>query len=184
MLILATLLLLSAPVFAEVVLKEKVDYYPVNGTGKKEIIKNLKKDSPYKKGKDYYPAFTQTDIRYKYSWAQKNGRCQVTQVKVFLTLTYVYPRLARAQSNSVQQWWEKKIARFVIHENIHGDISKRSAYELDRKLRGMKDINCSNAKSVISARAKYIVRQMKKEQAEYDRITNHGIEQHKYRPPR
>ena len=184
LLLVVVILLFATPAIAKVLLTEKVEYYSVSGTGKKEITSNLKKHSPHKKGKDYFPAYTQTDIKYEYSWGKKGNRCIVKKVTVRLTLTYVYPRLTSAQSSTVQKWWDDKIKRFVVHENIHGDISKRSAYELDRKLRGLKDLNCKSAKSVIGARAKYIIRQMKKEQKEYDRITQHGIKQHKYRPPR
>jgi len=179
----ATLILFASPALAEVILTEKIDYYPIDAIGKKEITKKLRKKAPYKSGKDYYPAYTQTDIKYEYSWGKRGTRCAVKKVKVLLTLTYVYPRLARAQSKTVQKWWDAKIKRFVVHENIHGNISKRSAHELDRKLRSLNDLNCSNAKNVIASRAKFIIRAMKKEQKEYDRITQHGIKQHKYRGP-
>lgn len=178
------IILFSTPAIAEVLLTEKIDYYPISGIGKKEITEALKKKAPYRKGKDYYPAYTQTDIKYEYTWGKRAGRCAVKKVKVMLTLTYVYPRLTSAQSRTVQRWWDDKIKRFVVHEGIHGDISKRSAHELDRKLRSLNDLSCSNAKQVIASRAKYIIRQMKKEQAEYDRITGHGLQQHKYRGPR
>lgn len=184
-LLIATLIALTAaPALAEVLLTEKVEYYTVSGTGKKQITASLKKHAPHKKGKDYFPAYTQTDIKYNYTWGKVSGRCAVKKVTVKLNLTYVYPRLTTPQTGPVQKWWDDKIKRFVIHENIHGDISKRSAYELDRKLRKLRNLNCSSAKSVIASKAKYIVNQMKREQKEYDRITKHGINQHKYRPPR
>ncbi|WP_157871220.1 DUF922 domain-containing Zn-dependent protease [Pseudodesulfovibrio piezophilus] len=165
-------------------MSEKTEYYPVHGTGKKAITQSLRKNSPHKKGQNYYPAYTQTDIKYQYTWGNRAGRCSVVKVKVFLTLTYVYPQLSLSQSSQTQTWWNEKVRKFEIHEKIHGNISKRAAHELDRKLRALKGINCSNAKQIITNRARFIIRQMKNSQAEYDRITRHGLEQHKYHGPK
>lgn len=178
------LFFVAAPAFGEVLLTEKVKYYSVGGYGKSEITKNLKKYAPHKKGNDSYPAYTQTDLKYEYSWGKRGSRCTITKVKIYLDLTYVYPKLTQPQSKRTQKWWDEKIRKFEIHEKIHGSISKRSAHELDRKMRSLTDINCSNAKQTIASRAKFILRQMKKAQKDYDRITEHGIKQHKYRGPK
>lgn len=173
--------LLSSPAFAEVILTEQTEYYPVMGQTKNEIIKSMKRRSPYKKGNDYFPAYTQTDIKYEYAWANEGGRCAVYKVKVYLNLTYVYPKLVGSHASNVRWWWRDLMKKYIIHEELHGDISKRSAYNLDRELRSLKSIKCSTAKQTIASRAQYIVRQMKKNQKEYDRITEHGKYQNRYK---
>lgn len=184
LLLLSLPLLSVAPSQAEVRLTEKTQYYSVTGKSKQEISKSIKRNAPHRKGKEYYPAYTQTDIKYTYSWSSLKGRCAVKKIIVFLTLTYVYPRLVDQPSPAVQRWWDDKIKRFIIHEKIHGDISKRAAYELDRTIRSLQNLDCKNAKNIISAKAKSIVKQMKQKQIEYDKITNHGRKQYKYRPPK
>jgi len=182
-LIIISTMLLSIPAWAEVIIIEQDDFYSVNGVGKREILQDMERRAPYKKGNDTYPAYTQTDIKYNYSWENRAGRCNVTDVKVYLTLTYVYPKLVRLQSGSVKWWWKDTMKKYVTHEQIHGDISKRWAHELDRELRALKDLNCGTAKQTIATRAQYIIRQMRKKQEEYDRVTKHGRLQHKYQGP-
>jgi len=181
LLIITAIILLAIPCRAEVILTTSTEYYPVDGIGKNEILKNLKKEAPQKKGKEYFPAYTQTGIKYEYSWGKRKGRCDVTKATVYLNLTYVYPRLARTQDKRTRTWWEETLKKYEIHEKIHGKISRRSANELDKKLNSLKNLDCNRAKETISARAKYIIRQMRKRQEEYDRVTKHGRKQEKYR---
>lgn len=174
---------LSLPAQAEVIIIEQEEYYSVNGIGKREILQDMERRAPFKMGNDTYPAYTQTDIKYNYSWENRAGTCNVTDVKVYLNLTYVYPKLVRLQSGSIKWWWKDTMKKYVIHEKIHGDISKRWAHKLDRELRALKELNCGTAKQTIATRAQYIVRKMREKQEEYDRITQHGRLQHKYQGP-
>lgn len=171
---------IASPALAEVILTERNEYYPVSGIGKRAILEDMKLKAPEIKGDDVYPAYTRTDIKYKYTWGRKNGRCDIIKVEVLLSLTYLYPRLAQTQTASVQKWWDDRMAKFVHHEQIHGDISKRAAYELDRKLRSLKNMNCDTAKRTIKKRGDFILQQLKKNQKEYDRITQHGRKQERW----
>lgn len=173
-------LLLASPAFAKVTLTERNEYYAVDGIGKKAILKSLKQKAPRIEGNNVFPAYTRTDIKYKYTWGRKNGRCDVVKVEVIVTLTYLYPKLAQSQDAETQQWWDETIAKYTHHEQIHGAISKRAAYELDRKLRNLRNLDCERAKQTITKRGNFIIKNMKKQQKEYDRITQHGRKQERW----
>ncbi|QGY40906.1 DUF922 domain-containing protein [Pseudodesulfovibrio cashew] len=179
--ILLLLILFATPAFAEVVEEEIKDYYSIAGVTRTEILRNLQRRAPYKQAGSFVPAFTQTDLKYQIRLKQQGGRCGVDKVTVFLNLTYKYPRLAQHQSTNTRLWWRDIIKHYTIHEEIHGAISRKWAKELDRTLLSLTDLNCETAWQTIKARASYINRQLQKEQQEYDRITEHGQKQYRYK---
>lgn len=176
-------LLSTSPSWAEVVLTVTTEHYSVLGTTKTTIMRHMQRRSPYKQGQSFVPAYTGTDMSYRYVMIQKGDRCSMQEVKVFLNLTYMYPKLAQHQSSSIRWWWRDIIKEYTIHEEIHGAISTRWAHELDRELRSLKDLPCSSAKEIVETRAKTIYDKMRDEQESYDRITNHGQQQYKYKGP-
>lgn len=179
------ILLLASPAFAKVTVTVKKEYYSIPGRGKAQISQEMQRRAPYRMGNKYVPAYMKPNLRFKYSLKKKNGRCSTDNVQVYLIVMYKYPRLAQHQSSSkVRFWWKDIMKHYTIHEEIHGSIAIRWAHAIDRELRGLTDMNCDTAKQTIADRANYMVRLMNEEQEEYDRITKHGMQQHKYHGPK
>lgn len=183
MLITALFFLMALPVAAEVTTTTETDHYNVIGTTKQEIMRHMQRQSPYKKGNSFVPAYTGTNMKFRYVMEERGSRCSVKEVKVILNLTYMYPKLAQHQSSSIRWWWRDIIKAYTIHEEIHGAISTRWAHELDREIRSLKDMPCASAKKIVEAKAKTVFTKMRNEQEAYDKLTNHGLQQHKYKGP-
>jgi predicted secreted Zn-dependent protease len=179
----ALILVLAIPAHAEVFLNVITKEYGVTGNSKQDIMRSMQRRAPYKKGKSFVPAYTGTDMKFSYTLMQSGKSCSVKEVKVYLNLTYMYPRLAQHQSSTIRWWWRDIIKKYKIHEEIHGEISTRWAYQLDRELRSLKNMNCPSAQQIVKTRAKHIYAKMRNEQETYDKITQHGIKQHKYQGP-
>jgi len=181
-LILALAILLTASIAnAEVIIKERNTYYTVPGTRKGEIIRNMERYAPFREEKFYVPAFMKPDLRYEYHWEKKGDRCAVTDVTIYLTITYKYPRLAQEPAASyIKEWWESLMQEYKIHEELHGEIAIEGAHKLEKALLRLDDMNCESAKETIAKTARYFNRQTQKKQEEYDRITNHGMTQDEY----
>ncbi|MDC0335515.1 DUF922 domain-containing Zn-dependent protease [Pseudodesulfovibrio sp.] len=175
------LLVLSTPCFAEVTVTTGTKYFSVSGKRQSEITANLKANALYKVKDEPAPAFTQSEIKYKYSWRSQNGRCTITKVVINLNLTYTYPKLVNKTDKNTLLWWDAKLMRFEEHELIHGDISKKYATMLDKELKKIKDLDCTTMKEVVKSRVNYVMRKMRAKQEEYDRITDHGRKQEKHR---
>jgi len=177
------LFVFAPPAWGEVIINVETRHYGVVGRTKQDIMRSMQHQSPFKKGNSFVPAYTGTDMRYQYVLKQKGNRCSVKDATVLLNLTYMYPKLAQHQSSEIRWWWRDLIKAYTIHEEIHGDISIRWAHELDRELKSIKDLNCSSANQVIQERAKRIYDKLRDEQETYDKITNHGQQQYKYKGP-
>lgn len=173
--------LTSSPCFGEVVVTTKTKYYSVEGKHRSDITASLKANALHEEDGEIAPAFTTIDIKYQYGWRPIDDRCSIEDVTVKLNLTYTYPKLVSKPDNNTLLWWDAKIMNFEEHELIHGDIAKKYATMLDKELGKLKDLNCSTVKEVVKARVNYVMRKMKARQAEYDRVTDHGRKQDKFR---
>jgi len=96
-------------------------------------------------------------------------------------ITYMYPRLANSTGKITHKWWDDQLVKLAIHEKIHGRIAKESARELEGELLKLKDLTCSNVKNAVSNRANFIFRKHKRRQEDYDRLTEHGLKQERYK---
>ena len=76
-----------------------------------------------------------------------------------------------------RKWWQDFYRRLEKHELIHGEISIKAAHKLDDTLENLKPGDCYNFKSTVKVKARRIMDQMKKDQAAYDKLTQHGFKQ-------
>jgi predicted secreted Zn-dependent protease len=172
-----SLFLMAAPAMADVVRTVATKYYIVDGTKPASIIQNLKHSSPLNEGSKTYQANTRTDIRTTYHIEQRGGTCRITDVVVYLRLTYLYPKLKHSVDFETRKWWRHFYRQLEKHELIHGEISTKAAHELSDALEGLGPGKCSQLKGTAKARSRLIMEQMKKNQAAYDALTQHGFKQ-------
>jgi len=171
------LLLSTPPAMADVVRTVSKEYYIVDGTKPAAIVKNLKRNSPLNEGATTYQANTRTDIRTTYNIEQRGGTCRITHVVVYLHLTYLYPKLKHSVDFETRKWWRKFYRQLEKHELIHGEISSKAAHKLNDTLENLKSGDCYNFKSTAKVKARRVLDQMKKDQAAYDKLTQHGFKQ-------
>lgn len=178
------ILLIALPVRAEVRKTTSVEYYRVLGRTAADIINSMKRLSPVKlKGKTFH-AHTRSNIRYKVSWTKRGDRCSISKATVNIHITYKYPRLAQTPADrKTRMWWQKFIGGLKEHELIHGRIALEGAHRVDKALNSLKSIRCDNIKNRIKAKADSILQEVRREQVEYDRVTEHGLKQERYRGP-
>ena len=178
---LLTLLLLAAPATADVVKTMSTEYYPVQGTNPIAITADLRKNSPLNKGWEKYSANTRTDIKYSFKWQRRGNECTMKEVKVFVHLTYLYPRLVHSVDRKTRNWWKEILAKLEEHELVHGEISVKAAHELSDELEAIRTENCINFKAIVKNRANRIMDRLKRDQVEYDKLTQHGLKQERNR---
>ncbi|WP_338667143.1 DUF922 domain-containing Zn-dependent protease [Pseudodesulfovibrio methanolicus] len=171
------LLLMAVPAKADVVRTVSTEYYMVDGTKPAAIIMNLKRSSPLNEGNKTYQANTRTDIRTTYNIEQRGDSCRITNVIVYLHLTYLYPKLRHSVDFETRKWWRTFYRDLEKHELIHGEISSKAAHKLSDTLENLKPGDCYNFKSTVKVKARRIMNQMKKDQVAYDALTQHGFKQ-------
>jgi predicted secreted Zn-dependent protease len=171
------MVLFVSPAMADVVRTVSTEYYMVDGTKPASIVMNLKHNSPLNEGAKTYQANTRTDIRTTYNIEQRGDTCRVTNVIVYLHLTYLYPKLKHSVDFETRKWWRKFYRQLEKHELIHGEISTKAAHKLSDTLESLKPGDCYNFKSTVKVKARKIIDQMKKDQVAYDALTQHGFKQ-------
>lgn len=181
LLLIILVLIVPSTAMAEVVITVQKEYYAVPGTTKHELLRNMEAYAPERKGDYYVPAFTLPQIQYRYELKGQNGRCYVSRVEIHLNLVYRYPKLAQTPtSDYVKRWWDELVQRYVIHEEIHGEIAINGAHEMERELLSLDDLNCDVAHQEVENRAAFLAREMQRDQEDYDRQTRHGMQQENY----
>ncbi|WP_319467354.1 DUF922 domain-containing Zn-dependent protease [uncultured Pseudodesulfovibrio sp.] len=174
-------LLTAAPCLADVVKTETVKYYMVSGKGKKEIVRSMRRNSPIKEKGRTFQGNTSSQIKYKFTWIRKNGVCTINKVTVRIHITYLYPKLAQQTSKAIRQWWDTYMDRLTEHELVHGEIALESAHVLDHALNTLKTPNCDNVEKRVKNKFDSIMQKYKKKQRDYDKLTNHGINQERFK---
>jgi len=169
------LLLLPALAPAEVTVSTSEDHYIVEGSTRAQISRF------YQQRESKNAATTRSSFKYSYTWRQKGSMCTVSDVKVHLHLLYTYPRLADSTGQHTAQWWNETLKKLTIHEHIHGDIARDAAKELERELLRIRDVPCSDIKDKVRYRADRVFQDHQRRQEDYDRLTEHGLQQERYR---
>jgi len=180
-LIIISFLLFASPSWADVITTTSTEYYTVNGKSKNAILKDIEKQFPKLPNGKFKVAHTQSTVKWDYSWTERNGLCTITKVIVSLHIIYKYPKLSQTPDKKTLKWWKNFLQETEEHELIHGDISIKSANEMDKKLNAIGDVDCYNVKSIIKVRANRIIKKMEKNQNSYDMLTDNGIKQQNYK---
>lgn len=171
------LALLVPPAWADVVKTVSTEYYTVDGTTPATIAADLKVKSPWNETLGKHTAVTRTKIEVQYTRRKQGRYCSSTGVKVFLHLTYLYPRLVHGVDGKTRAWWREFLTKLEEHERIHGEISTNAAHILNDALEALTKVDCTNYKATAQKRINKVMVKLKKDQTAYDKLTDHGIKQ-------
>ena len=175
------LLLLAAPAAADVVRTVDTEYYDVQGTTRAAIVADLAINAQWEKSIGNYSALTRTGVDVRYQYKQQGEICVITGVKVYLQLTYLYPRLVHSVDDETRKWWKGLLAKLEEHELIHGEISTNAAFVLNDELESLSNVTCINIKAVVKNRLNRFWKKLRQEQTAYDALTEHGVHQERNR---
>lgn len=178
---LLTLFLLASPATADVIRTVSTEYYDIQGTTKAAIAADLLIRRPWNKKLGKHTAVTRTKVNIQYNYVQRGQTCVIKNVKVYLHLTYLYPRLAHSVDNATRKWWRGFVAKLEEHEFIHGEISTQAAHTLNDELESLSNVTCLNIKAVVKSRFNRFDSKLRRRQAAYDKLTEHGIHQERNR---
>lgn len=176
-----TFISLASPCLAEVITTTSTEYYTVQGTTKNEILKNMTRQSPKVSENRFSVAHHNYVIKYEASLIKQNGLCSTDKVTIHLQVIYRYPRLAQTPTRKTRQWWDEYFRNLEKHELIHGDITRKGTANMDKKLNSIKNIDCYNIKGIVQVRANKMMKKIKADHDAYDKLTDHGIKQNRYK---
>lgn len=160
----------------------KVDYrfYTVSPQTYEDLKQELDTNSPIRMGDRVAHGHTRINLQWRPIMIPSTAGCTVSRIDADLGLRYTLPKLALLQPD------EELTARFAesyeilhVHELGHGHLAIEAAREIDRQLVGMSiEGSCAELEQQAIAVAGEIYKHYKEKELEYDRITDHGRNQH------
>jgi|GEM_PF-2849267 len=160
----------------------RVDYrfYSVSPQTYEDLKTELDANSPIRMGGRVAHGHTRINLQWRPIMIPSSSGCTVSRIDADLGLRYTLPQLELTHPN------EELSARFAqsydilhAHEIGHGNLAIEAAREIDRQLVGMGHSgSCAELEQQAIAIAGEIYKHYKEKELEYDRITDHGRNQH------
>ena len=164
-------------ILPQVQVKEKFDYYEIDGTTQDELRAQMKSNGTSWNDGKVYAALTTWDIHYHYDITSTNGRYSLSSIKTDVDIVFHLPRLKPSPRTPEQliASWNTYLGHLKTHEFGHRDIAVRIVREIYQAL---SSLGSSTSKSELDQEAGNLVQakfqKLKQDQIDYDMETRHG----------
>jgi predicted secreted Zn-dependent protease len=156
-------------------------FYDIEGTTPKALSASIEERLPI-------PRVVKREIaalgyrvcpHWEYAW-QGEGPCEVTRLRLVTNLLYVYPRWTPPAGTAPETltWWANEERRTRVHEQGHAAIADEETRAMYEALSMIKSApTCDELNRSLNARIDELAKKHEERQAEYDRVTEHGLKQ-------
>lgn len=178
--VICALSLFSFLAYAAPAINIQTKYYPVMGNNSKSILQSINSRGPVGKNGKRFHALTKWQVQWSYRWLESGSRCRLTETTVNLDVEYLLPELQQPEtiSESLATNWDNYYSALYSHEQQHKDFGVQAATELDKELLSIeKKQNCNRLEKQIADTAQKVLDKYDQIEKEFDRVTNHGINQ-------
>jgi predicted secreted Zn-dependent protease len=164
-------------VSCELKVKEKYEYYDVDGARVCDLEKQINTNGTRWNDGRTYAAVTSWDVNYSYDVADdKDGKCSVKSVKTKVDIVYHLPR--RNCPTSTPQMtliWDNYMVNLKHHEFGHKDLTVKVAEELNETLASLQGFSShEELDREAKRRTGEKLRKLNEIQIAYDKETKHG----------
>ena len=170
----------AAGSLAAIPASERTVYYRIEGDTAWDLRQQMDHLGPLDEDGHRWSALTHWRIRWSYRYLRGIGRCATGPVKVELEIVYTIPRWeppASAEEELVERW-EEYMTALVAHEQGHAEIAKQAAQAVQQAVQDLPDYpTCHALEYEADALGERILEEFRQRQAEYDRLTEHGLTQ-------
>jgi predicted secreted Zn-dependent protease len=165
----------SPEVACELNVKEKYQYYDVDGSTVRDLQKQIGENGTKWNDGRTYAAVTSWDIHYNYDVTDKDGKCSIKSVKTDVDIVYHLPRRVSRKNGELTAKWDDYITHVKKHEYGHKDLAVKAAGEINETLASLP---CFSSDAALEQEAKRRINekmdQLKEVQIGYDHDTRHG----------
>jgi predicted secreted Zn-dependent protease len=154
-------------------------HYPVSAATVQELRAEMGATGPLAAGRRWAGA-TQARTRWTYRTLRRGMVCMLYDVRVFVSAEMRLPRWEPAAPPDAEtlDWWRGFSARLLEHERGHVKIAVDGAREIAATLRPLEgSVSCDALGMRANGAAQLILVKSRERQAEYDRVTGHGMVQ-------
>lgn len=152
-------------------------YYSVYGTTAHALRQDMNAKNPINESGNKHDAYTSWTVKWHFNWYIQDKQCHIknvtTQVDVALTL----PKWeSRSHSNTILiHQWDRYYQALTTHENGHKEFGINAAAEIKNKLSFLSSRTCQTLEKEANTLGREIINKYIDIEKEYDRKTNHGI---------
>jgi len=153
------------------------NYYTVTGSTLREIQKSIRRNRPAHVDRE---AVTQWNVRSRFSAAKWQGEYRCGGFTTTTTIRITLPRWTPPEGvdAAVREAWQRYITALEAHELGHAQFALSMAAELHRRVRAMgTDPDPRGLTTRVEALIRQTTEEFKQREREFDRLTNHGLEQ-------
>ena len=159
---------------------EKYEYYDVCGCSEKDLLCDLTQKAIRCNDGKKYDSVTNWKVKWDYGYNREAKTCSPDSFRVTVDVIFRLPKWTR-DVNAPQQLadkWDSYIKTLLVHETGHKDRALKAATELTRVIADLPPARtCSELDREVNRISRARLNKLIEEQAEYDRITDHGHSQ-------
>ncbi len=163
------------PDVPQVPVSMSVTYYEIEGRRYRDAVSAMRTAGPIG-----YEAETRTWFRFYYEVSQASNGCSITFLELPLDVEILYPRWNGYDRSrrSERERWDGHMHVLTVHENVHALIAFLGAIETYNDIVRMgPQADCEVLRSTVSATVDTANARIQTWQRDYDRVTDHGVEQ-------
>ncbi len=179
-LLLAVCLVFAAIPAGAVDLVKSYSYFTVDGATLDELDRQLQSRGPEVQTSGHkHPGATRMQFISRLSYAESSGSCRVAKAKVILKVEVILPRWRPRgkPEQDVRIIWATLSDDIKRHEEMHVDIARNHARELEQALKSLgPEKNCAAVAENVKAATAAILKKHDLAQIRFDRIENINFE--------
>ena len=164
------------PEVGQVPLTLSVVYYTVEGRRYDDAV-----DAMDEAGPNGYQAETRSQFTYDMRYQPTARGCAITHLDLPLDVEILYPQWTgydRARRRD-REAWDRHMDVLTVHENIHAVIAFLGTIEMYNALVQVgPQTDCETLDDLVRTRTREANARLQQWQQDYDRVTNHGEDQH------
>ncbi len=147
-------------------------YYDITGSTEEELRSQIAGLGP-----EGYAGLTHAVYRWNIGFKQHNGVCAIDRVRIDTVITFTYPRWKDMSSDQkLADDWNRGLVALEDHEKGHEEIDRKASQDIYDNLYLLLPAypTCGELKLRADALAQAVLEEEKKNNKEYDRVTEHG----------
>ena len=150
-------------------------YYDISGSNEEELRAQVAGLGP-----EGYAALTHASYSSYYDFREHDNVCEIDHVRVDTKITFTYPRWKDISSDQkLADGWNRNLAALENHEKGHEEIARKASQDMYDYLYLLLPAypSCGELKQKADALEQAVLEEAKKNDREYDRVTDHGRNQ-------
>jgi predicted secreted Zn-dependent protease len=153
-------------------------FYTVTGDTVEALWADVLARTPVAKNGKKHVAYTRWEVNWRFWWQDNGENCDINKVNTQLDVTYTLPRLESAATTpeNVAERWNRYYAALFEHEQGHKDLGLQAAQEIEQQISNMgARTDCAMLERDANRIARDVIENYIHIEKEYDRTTNHGL---------